>query len=83
VEGKIVKLLNLFQNPVGANLRFDVASSWKNRSEPDFSTKFIEAVPKTEVFGQPLSERKGAGEAAVPADSFPPDCVRTFPPMIA
>jgi hypothetical protein len=40
--------LSLFQNPVG----FEPGSS-KNRQKPGFSTKFTEAVPKTEVLEQP------------------------------
>jgi hypothetical protein len=33
-------------------------SSWKNRSKPGFSTKFKEAVPKTEVLEQPQLKRQ-------------------------
>ncbi|MDR0597486.1 MAG: hypothetical protein LBG14_03150, partial [Treponema sp.] len=40
--------MSLFQNPVGFE-----PGSWKNRQKPDFSTKFKEAVPKTEVLEQP------------------------------
>jgi hypothetical protein len=51
-------IVSLSQNPVGANLRFDEPSSWKNRlspklSQPGFSTKFKKAVPKAEVLEQP------------------------------
>jgi hypothetical protein len=44
---------SLFQNPVGFE-----PGSWKNRQKPGFSTKFKEAVPKTEVFEQPQFYQK-------------------------
>jgi hypothetical protein len=50
--------MRLFQNPVGANLRFDETTSWKSgqigrKSGPLFPLKSKVAVPKTEVLEQP------------------------------
>jgi hypothetical protein len=45
--------LSLFQNPVGANLRFDGLALGKTGKKPGFSPKSKEAVPKTEVLEQP------------------------------
>jgi hypothetical protein len=45
--------MSLFQNPVGFE-----SGSWKNRQKPGFSTKFKEAVPKTEVLEQPLITKR-------------------------
>jgi hypothetical protein len=47
------KGLRLYQNPVGANLRFDETTSWKSGQMPAFPLKSKGAVPKTEVLEQP------------------------------
>jgi hypothetical protein len=51
--------VSLLQNPAGVNLRFDEPSSWKNRQKPGISTKFKEAVPKTEVLEEPQFFKAG------------------------
>jgi hypothetical protein len=50
--------LGLFQNPVGAKLRFDEPGAWKNQQNrtkvrPGFSVKFKGIVPKAEVLEPP------------------------------
>jgi hypothetical protein len=45
--------VSLFQNPVGAKLRFDAPRSWRNRPKPGFPTEIKEAVPKAEALEQP------------------------------
>jgi sulfite exporter TauE/SafE/copper chaperone CopZ/plastocyanin domain-containing protein len=54
--------VSLFQNPVGANLRFDGQALRKTGQEPGFSVKSKEAVLKTEVLEQPqvIDEKRPA-----------------------
>jgi hypothetical protein len=71
------KPLSLFQNPVGANLRFDGQALGKTGQKPGFSTKFKVACqaklgfPKAEVLEQPPYKEFNTGKAFIKARQAP------------